>query len=443
MHDVPLVIADSSDDEEESSAPEQIAETRGTAGLTETVLNIAKTCLGTGIIALPFAAAQVEWWIHVTGTVLIALWCLICVQRLLSCLDLVQFIKKNRKMELPEGCSGLGEVAFFAHGKVGFHAMDIIFFGLLFMIIVAYLDAALGFLSDTFLRTANPLWNVLVPAIVIGWLTSGDDMESLSKISALGIGLILFVFGIVIFGYGDVDNISGEWPTTSNQTTLQSFAQWYGTIVFGFGLVPLTYNFRASMKDKSNMMIASSCGLAGTSAMYIVLSGAVVLVFPAGRLQGDVLQLLPSESWLPTLVRLAMVGLVLTTAPLLVLPCGELIQDEVLPQDWSPLWIRLAICVAASVITLYLPEFVFVLSFVGSCWCILSFVIPPMLHLALLQNVKRLRDNGTVNTNGMARWISSDWFHRSFWIDLGMLLFGIGATLASSIYTFQSLLESA
>jgi amino acid permease len=441
MHHVPLLLYEINEDAE-CGIDLNEEEGHGTASRTGTVLNIAKTCLGTGIIALPFAASQVECWIHITGILAIALWCLVCVQRLLSCLDLVHFIRKNRKVELPNDCSGLGEVAFFAYGKVGFHAMDIIFFGLLFMIIVAYLDAALGFLQDTIFVTSNRLWNALVPAIIIGYLASGEEMESLSKVSALGIGLILMVFGILIFGYGDFDELS-EWPTS--KTTVANFAQWFGTTVFGFGLVPLTYNFRASMKDKGDMMLASALGLAGTSLLYIVLSVGVVLLFPATLLQGDVLTLLPNNSFLPAVVRLAMVGLVLTTAPLLVLPCGELIQDEVFPSHWSPVWIRIAICITASLLTLYLPEFVFVLSFVGSCWCILSFVIPPLFRLALLQKARQIRidtNSGALRTDGVKPWILSDSFHMSYWIDISLLLFGITATVTSSVYAFKSLLES-
>lgn len=447
MHHVPLLLSSDVTNAEDDrlmtrrrmEEADNNEEGRGTAGRTETVLNIVKTCLGTGIIALPFAASQVDCWVHIIGILAIALWCLVCVQRLLSCLDLVQLIQQSRKADMPNECSGLGEVAFVAYGRVGYHMMDLIFFGLLFMIIVAYLDAALGFLQDTLFFTSNRLWNALIPAIIIGYLTSaGDQMDSLSKVSAFGIGLIMMVFGILIFGYGDFDG-RAEWPTLTTSAT--DLAQWYGTAVFGFGLVPLTYNFRASMEQKSDMMMASAIGLSGTSLLYIILSVGVVSVFPTSLLQGDVLQLLPNDdSFLPTLVRLAMVGLVITTAPLLVLPCGELMQDAFLPTDWPSVYIRMGICIAAALLTLYLPGFVFVLSFVGSCWCILSFVIPPLFHLALLRQVQQIRCGADLEVEF---WTLSDsrW-SLSFFIDVSLLLLGVFATLSSSIYTFQSLLES-
>eukprot|EP00980_Cylindrotheca_fusiformis_P011394 scaffold2642_cov120-Cylindrotheca_fusiformis.AAC.3 len=426
----------------------------GTANRMETVLNISKTCLGTGIIALPYAASQVEWWIHITGLLMIALWSLLCVQRLLSCLDLVHLIRENKRKQVvnvPNECSGLGEVAFFAFGKVGYHAMDLIFFSLLFLIIVSYLDAALGFLQNTFFVTAtNRFWNVLPLAIIIGCLSFGDKMDSLSKVSAFGIGLILLVFAILIFGYGggggnnddDLDGIFSNWPT-QNATSMANFAQWYGTAVFGYGLVPLTYNFRASMEHKHDMLLASAIGLTGTSVLYIVLSVAIVLVFFPSGLQGDVLQLLPNDnSFLPTVVRLAMVGLVLTTAPLLVLPCGELIQQTVLPSHWSPAWIRTAICITAALLTVYLPEFVFVLAFVGSCWCILSFVIPPLFHLSLLQQVQQLYNDNKEGDGGTTTIVRAEQ-SESWMLDIILILIGSASTVASFIYTLRNLIDSA
>jgi amino acid permease len=429
------LAADDDDDYDDFTIAEEDC---GAASRIETSINIAKTCLGTGVIALPFAASQVECWLHVTGIILIALWSLSCVQRLLYSLDLVHFLKHSLKVIVPNECSGgLGEVAFFAFGKIGLHMMNLIFFLLLFMIIVAYLDAALGFLQDTFLATDNPMWNVLLTAIIVGCLSSGSDIDSLSKASGFGIGMVAFVFLVIIFGYGDFQNVS-EWPTTEFSVT--NFAQWYGTIVFGFGLVPLTYNFRASMMEPSDMIVASSMGLCGTCLMYIVMSIGVVLVFPATSLQGDVLQLLPNDSFLPTLVRLAMVGLVLTTAPLLVLPCGELVQDGVVKEEISPFFIRISICILAALITLWLPEFVYVLSFVGSCWCVLSFIVPPLFHFALLRKVREVRHNPS-NNRGEAYWISTPVFYRSYWIDLTLLLFGATATFSSSVYTFKGLIE--
>ena len=441
----------------------------GEASLFETVLNIAKTCAGTGTIALPFAASQITCWMNVLCIVWIALWCLLCVQRLLSCLDLVLWIKQQQLYhsipEPPKESSGLGEVAFYAYGTFGLDAVNGIFGILLFMICVAYLDACCGFLQGIpGLGGVHKIWIVVIPAILVALLSSGEDMQSLSKVSALGILLIFFAFGILIGRFGDFEEMTdNNWPTS--QTTLNNFAQWYGTFVFGFGLVPLTYNFRAAMKKPQDMMVATTIGLAGTTFLYIFISVVVVLLFP--YVQGDVLQLLPTNGILPTIVRLAMVGLVLTTAPLLVLPCGELLEDEVIFRNgrspegryyWS-IAIRISLCILAAFVTVFLPDFVYVLSFVGSCWCLLSFVVPPLFHLALISQIHRLLQETEINgidnaisskrisfkkksavtkrtENNQSYWVLSP---RSYWIDISMLILGIGGTLSSSIYTFQGI----
>lgn len=539
MRDVTLSMGDSFDFDDDGDFLEgdgEIEEVhlhRGTSSRVQTVVNIAKTCLGSGVIALPFAATQVHYFVHITGIIFIALWCLLCIERLLSCLDLIKILKKQQEQQkkannnknnnkddddddetaVVVNSSGLGEVAYYSFGTFGLHLMNTMFIFLLFMILVAYLDACSGFVQDTFLfpYLGGKVGNVFMIAIIIGYLASADDLESLSNLSALGIGMIIFVFCIICIIYGDTQYVTEPWPTTSSMgsssstttttttiATIAGFAQWYGTVVFGFGCVPLTYNLRSSMKHPSDMITASSMGLIGTSIMYIIMSVSVVLLFPNGTITGDVLQLLPSSVvtatssgsdsgdsgdsnstaffalLLPTLVRLTMVGLVMTTAPLLVLPCGELIQDELFGQvgeDYkgndekndnkdgdtttsnttsnNRFVVPMTICIFGSIVTLYLPEFVYVLSFVGSCWCILSFIIPPLFHLSLYRKIKvqlllvrkqqqqrRQGIQGEEVEQGEKELLSKF----SFWVDVGMLIFGIVATLSSSIYTFQSLI---
>ena len=62
---------------------------QGTGTVLETALNSAKTCMGTGTLALPYAASQGGYLFNIIGLILIALWNLWSVNRLLHCNELV------------------------------------------------------------------------------------------------------------------------------------------------------------------------------------------------------------------------------------------------------------------------------------------------------------------------------------------------------------------
>jgi len=472
----------------------EIPITTGTASILDTVMNIVKTCMGTGILALPYAANQVGCWIHWFGLIGIALWCTVCVERLLSCLEWIKILvllktrikEKHRVLGSsvdnevavpPNGCSGIGEVAFYAFGPKGLEILNYTFALLLFMIIVAYLAAVNGFLEDTFLTTQHKGADLVVPSIVIGLLSNVPDMAFLAKFSALGIAMIVLVFGVIIIEGIMVDEHSDsfislqQWPRNG----LASIGQWYGCTIFGFGLVPLTYNLRVSMKEPQKMLFATGLGVSGTAAAYIVLSTIALLLFPT--IQGDLLQVLPKPPTrktgdtideygndnffimmrviIPTLVRLAMVVVAMTSAPLLVLPCGELIEDELsfYHHERVRVVVRIGICVLAAVVTCILPGFVYVLSFVGSCWCVLSFIAPPLFHLSLLWQVQSLQRQQHIQPQEEVKALVITFTHATIptdmpkvsqtsilW-DIILLVWGLLATLVSSFYTFSSLVN--
>eukprot|EP00986_Skeletonema_menzelii_P012671 scaffold7123_cov134-Skeletonema_menzelii.AAC.1 len=62
---------------------------------------------------------------------------------------------------------------------------------------------------------------------------------------------------------------------------------------------------------------------------YIIISSGVRILFsPSHSFDGDVLQALPTNSWLALIVRLLMTFVVAMTAPLIVVPCGEMIEGK-------------------------------------------------------------------------------------------------------------------
>lgn len=118
-----------------SRAESSVAQQTGSASLSQTVINIAKTCMGTGTLALPYAARQGGVLLHIFGMMAIAGWNLYSVQRLLDCL---QLLPPNKQPAAPQGTSTLGRVAWYSLGRSGLVSLDIMMFMLLAGIVITY-----------------------------------------------------------------------------------------------------------------------------------------------------------------------------------------------------------------------------------------------------------------------------------------------------------------
>lgn len=387
---------------------------QGQATQQETIINLMKTCMGTGTLALPFAASQGGLYLNTIGLILIAAWNLYSVQRLCHCLTLIP-----KDIEPPKRATTFAKVAWFAFGDVGLHALDGMMIILLCGIIVAYEDAIMSFVEETPFSTGSKALDALATVLIMGPLSVVPDMGYLSKASALGLLVLGVTFG-VIAAFGDVQGVFHGW-SMQPQYGLSGVSHWFGCVVFGFGVVPLTYNFQESMAEPHAMVSATGVALLNVALAYIVIGSGLVLMYP--DVEGDILQNLPMTGVLPMLVRIAMVLVVLVTAPLLIVPCGELIEEKVAADGTASTQlraiVRLGVCFLCTIISVSVPGFVYVLSFVGCCFvALVGFVIPPLLHLVLTR--------GGQGTNRYC-----------FLLDCGMLLWGLTATIISSVYTFK------
>lgn len=277
----------------------------------------------------------------------------------------------------------------------------------------------MSFVEETPFSTGSKALDALATVLIMGPLSVVPDMGYLSKASALGLLVLGVTFG-VIAAFGDVQGVFHGW-SMQPQYGLSGVSHWFGCVVFGFGVVPLTYNFQESMAEPHAMVSATGVALLNVALAYIVIGSGLVLMYP--DVEGDILQNLPMTGVLPMLVRIAMVLVVLVTAPLLIVPCGELIEEKVAADGTASTQlraiVRLGVCFLCTIISVSVPGFVYVLSFVGCCFvALVGFVIPPLLHLVLTR--------GGQGTNRYC-----------FLLDCGMLLWGLTATIISSVYTFK------
>jgi amino acid permease len=424
----------------------EAASTTGQASVWQTVVNLMKTCMGSGCLALAFACQQGGVVLFSTGLVAIAAWNAVCVLRLVHCLAYIPerhyhhpfpeergrehattklYFSDDEEAEQcdteeesgeevefihaahpPRGTSTLGRVAWHAFGDLGLQVLDIMFVVLLLGIIVAYIAAVITFVGDTPF-TMNRIADAVVTGGIMGTVSLVPDMGYLSGASAIGLTVLLSAF-TVIAGYGLFGRAdSGEWDGMSGKgqtyftslevwpRSLSGVSHWFGIVVFGYGVVPLTYNFRESMKEPDKIVGATVGALAGVVVLYSFMGLGIYVLFP--NLTADVLHELPATGVLPVLTRLAMAWTLLASAPLIIVPCAELLEGKLdvthrMPRHRAA--VRFSVVAVCVVVAVLLPGFVQVLSFVG-CFCValVGFCLPPTLHLRLvyLANVHATR----------------------------------------------------
>jgi len=411
----------------------------GIATDAQTIVNQIKTCMGTGTLALSFACKQGGLVVFSTGMFLIAGWNLFCIHRLCQCLQFITAenlaqsfpsaehsqvmegqiqLHSNRPLP-PVGTATFGRVAWFAFGQRGLQALDFMMVILLHGIIISYLSASVTFLSDTPF-TVGPLLDAAITACVMCIVSIVPDMGHLAHFSAAGL-FMLFTTFVVIAGYGytDLTPSKRDLALPLFPVDLYGFSQWFGVVVFSLGIVPLTYNYRQSMAKPSHIVMDSAVALLFVTFTYLFIGIGLLNLFP--DLTGDVLHELP-EGILPVVVRMAMVVVVATTAPLLVVPCGEIIEGK-----WgirSQVLSRAGICAVCAMIAVLLPSFVQVLSIVG-CACVgtVSFVLPPLFHwkLSSLQKLESAERQRQPQMNLLSQVVN-----------VCMLILGIGLTMVAT-----------
>lgn len=466
--------------------------------------NICKTCAGTGCLALPFAAKQGGLLLHVFGLIGIAVWNAVASQTLCDCLDILltetedhhrgnrcekmvhKFccrtrVKTNISPPPPPGSSKLSTVAFYAMGSKGLLILDIMtvvllmgmWVALVFLCnrwlqqsflrsgtaracrIVAYQDAIRSFLQGTPFRSGHDLVDAIAIAMLIAPLSIVPDMGYLNKTSAAGLSvlastfLVIFIFGLL--NYSGETSVPLPWFPSNG---LEGASHWFGCTVFGFGIVPLTYNIKESMEEPNLLPWVTLLSLLLVAFSYIAIGIGLLILYP--NVENDILSELPVNGFLPIITRLAMILVVMVrrlriksplklyascwyiwfifslfvkaSAPIIIVPCAELIEGKIAygqADQRTKITVRFGICLVTVIISVGVPGFVNILTFVG-CFSVafVSFCVPPFLHLLLLS-----KGRGAPST---CVWVK----------DTVMLIWGLAATGISTTYTLKQLLQS-
>ena len=296
------------------------------SSILETALNITKLCMGTGTLALPFAAEKGGLLFNVMGLALIALWNYYCANCILRCRDLLHpkatsgegagpnstttsqqhqhnhhqqqqqqlyygsnieshehneySLNENRTTTPPDGTTSYGEIAWYASGSIGLLSVDLLMLLLSVMLIIAYEVAMISFIDSMPITTGSRKIDIIIPSIIVALLSCSPDVSFLTKFSIFGLMALTLSFSVIVW-QGLAENGLSGFQSTLNlwPRDLSDASSWFGVVVFGYGVVPFILNFRESMAIPNHVGSATKVGLVLVFLAYVVMSNFVRILF--------------------------------------------------------------------------------------------------------------------------------------------------------------------
>uniref|UniRef100_A0A7S1B5E3 Amino acid transporter transmembrane domain-containing protein n=3 Tax=Corethron hystrix TaxID=216773 RepID=A0A7S1B5E3_9STRA len=418
----------------------------GRGSLSQTVANVMKVCLGTGILALPYAFAKGGFVFSPLAMFAVAYWNVYGVSRLCDCLALVKYLDRAEgALPAPAGSSANAVVAYRAIGARGVLAVDAIMLIFLVGVTSAWVIASSQLIGETPLSLGSPVRDaLLVFALVLPVLTA-RDLSGLSKISAGGLIAVLLSFAIILLSGLNTYGLEGLRRLSWDDALPNSVADlccYYGIAVFAFGIVPVAYNLRASMARPNLFPRAASVGVFACSFLYVLVGEACWVAYaPApGGIRGDVIDMLPNDA-VGTTVRLALAAMLVVSIPLMLVPAEELVYRKLRPQSEAlpaKIALRVGLLGACLGLAMTIPNFALVLGLVGcACTGVISFVLPALYHLRLLQRVVRAEDR-KAGLDLAGKGEEEEVRRRRMYqlhVDYVMLVLGVASTIFSTYQT--------
>ena len=204
----------------------------------------------------------------------------------------------------------------------------------------------------------------------------------------------------------------------------------------GLGTVPFTFNLQESMHDPSQMMKATKISLWIVYITYVVSAELLSIIFwpTIHGFQSDVISALPYNSFLSRTIKISMSIVILSTVPLIIVPFGDLMQQKLGMKNHGNggIVVRISLCIVCASVSILVPNFVYVISFIGCCCVAMtSYTFPALVHICCLLKLRQSR----------TRILSKvEWRH--LYLDGILAPMGLISCILTSSLTFQEMIRS-
>ncbi|KAG6546467.1 hypothetical protein Mapa_012016 [Marchantia paleacea] len=381
------------------------------SSVKKTFGNIVISIVGAGVLGLPYTFLQSGWLAGCLALLAVAAACYYTMMLL---------VQSKRKLE-NDGVDGMetySDLGLFTYGKAGQFAVDLMVVLSQGGFCVAYLIFIGENLATVFSSNGDKVDNS-----ASGWVdlssASRDDGHIysiggiLSSIGAAWVGWrgksvyiwIVFPMQVLLASirsltrlapfsiFADVANFSAMAVVMSADivvfrdrgisnvdafTGLGSLPFVIGVAIYSFEGFGLVLPLESNMKDRSKF--GQTLALAMTCIGLVYTTFAALGYFAFGELTRDIITLNLGDSWQTTIIKLALCMGLFFTFPVMMHPVHEVLERRIVGRNSLP--VRCITIVVIAWMAVAVPHFGDFLSLVGnSVCCILSFVMPAMVHL--------------------------------------------------------------
>lgn len=311
------------------SSPVDDSSSDGSSTWSATV-NLSKLCIGSGILALPYAAQKGGLLFTPVIIGVIAYWNMIACEQIIECKNLSQQMNYTIPNEVN---STYSRIAYCALGWPGVRITDICIVVTLLGVCVTYLITFSSMLEEIPGIPFSASQLIAFSVLIVYPMSCYTDVSKLTSFSLLGlVCLIGGVVSIVCFGlylFGEDVILTGNIDLPLFPQSITDFSTFVGIVTFGFGLPSLAFPVEESMARPSEFYIAARWAVIFVWIVYFCMADGVSILFVHDDrgIASNILKNLPTYSFLGNVVRIAMAFVCLLTFPLTFIPPAQLAEQ--------------------------------------------------------------------------------------------------------------------
>ena len=367
-------------------APPERAQAASGSGMWDAVLSLTKTCVGTGVLALPWGFER-GGALAVPGIVALGVWNWYTAWQLLSA----------REATPKEGLIGARSAySAIVHASLG-RGCVLLLEGSLCTVLIG-VCASLQINATELLAHASG-WGyqpcLLATAVFLVPFARLRSLRRLAFVSATGLGMLAAgLVAVAAYGLASLP----EWPPTASPSMMQlpsaeGLADYVGIASFSFGVQAVLLPVQDGMAQPHRCAEALGWALALVTATYSVVGAGLAALYwraPDGGVRQIILLNLPAGA--ATALHLSSSLVALLSYPLPLFPVIGLLSAAVgaawhpgaaeLPAPTADA-LRMTVLAVTTLLAMMLRRFGIAASIIGCLGIVFCQLLPPLCHLRL------------------------------------------------------------
>ncbi len=297
------------------------------ATVVDATVNLVKLCIGSGVLALPYAVDKGGLILSPIFIGLVAWWNYVSCEQMMDCKAAVVGVLCPRQVN-----STYSRIAYCACGWWGVWITDMCIIVTLLGVCVTYLITFTSLMSSIPFVDMSNVQLCFIGMIVVYPLAIQKDVSKLAKMSILGLLCVLIgIASITFFGLELYGELALEEPRILPLwcPSIEDFATFVGIAVFGFGTCSLAFPVEESMKIPKEFPTAAKYSLIFVWLVYVFVGNGIASLFihDSRGIASNILRNLPLDATSAHIVKGTLAISCILTMPLAFIPPASMIES--------------------------------------------------------------------------------------------------------------------